>query len=179
MKRWTTGALVGTLLVAALAVSAVAADSQQKAQRPWQRLVARLNLTQTQQKEIRPLFRAHRQDMRQRNEAFKSELESMLTADQMSKLEQLRADRKAARQAGQPVRRAAFKSLDLTQEQQAQLKDYVRQNRPQRRAATRQYAAQVRALLTDEQKSIFDQMTAPRGRPATQARANLPQADNE
>lgn len=158
MKRNFTP-LASLLLVAFLATSAFAADSTARAGKMWQRMVTRLNLSADQQNQIRPTFDAERQAMRDRYTAYQNELKSVLTPDQMAQLEKNKADRKACRKSHTHFDgRAAWKSLNLTPEQKAQLKAFHQQNRPQIKAERKQYIAQVESALNADQKARFEKM---------------------
>ena len=140
-------ALMSLLLVAFLATSAFAASGK-GGEKMWNRMVTKLNLSTDQQGQLRPVFDAERQAMKSRRDAYKNEMNSVLTADQQAQLAKIKADRKACRKNHQKFNgKSAYQSLNLTADQKAQLKAFHEQSRPQMKAERKQYIAQVEAQV--------------------------------
>jgi Spy/CpxP family protein refolding chaperone len=112
--------------------------------------------------------------MKSNRESFKSQFQSVLTADQQARLEQIKSEAKTARQNHQKFdRRNAMKSLNLTDAQKSQLKTLHQQGMSQMKEQKQQFVAQVEAVLNPTQKATFEQMMSrhhgPRGHKPQQA----------
>jgi Spy/CpxP family protein refolding chaperone len=141
--------LMGLALTAAIAGTAFAAESTHREHRdPLARLQAKLNLNDDQVSQLRPTFDAMREERKSERGQFRAELQSVLTADQLARLD-------AEHQQGE---RHGMRDLGLSPDQQQQLKSYWAQARPQMRTERHQMTAQIMAVLTPDQQARYKAM---------------------
>lgn len=140
-------------------------DPQQRMERRLDKMTQELDLSADQAERIRQLFDAQRQTRQDKKGQFKS----ILTDAQLAQLEQHRAEMKEKRKANRGERtgerkgrRGHFKdvmaSLNLTEDQKAQMKAM----REQAKAEREQFQAELKSVLTPDQQARFEALKAER-----------------
>lgn len=121
----------------------------------FKRVFAKLDLSDVQKTQIKNL-RQQKRDGNLTREGFRSELAGILTAEQNTKLMEIKAKRSERKQR-RSMRREQMKRLGLSVEQKAQVKQARKELhevfRSQRKAAM---SAKMKTILTAEQYSKFE-----------------------
>lgn len=139
--------ILGIALAAVLAGTGFAAEGRGHGD-PLQRMQTNLNLTPDQVSALQPTFAQMKQQRHAEHEAFKAKLQSVLTPDQFAQLQQSKGS----------GHRHAFKNLNLSDDQKAQLKQYRMSMKPQLKAEREQFRNQLMAVLTPDQQAKFKSM---------------------
>lgn len=154
-------ALMLVLTVAASAVFAESAQGPGKGAKRFERLAQKLNLTADQQAKLKPIAQNYQQQRKAEREASRAKFQSVLTPEQKTKFEQMKADRKNNPGKPEPgMRKKMAEELGLTPEQQEQLKAYHQENRDKMKAEREAFVAQVKTILTPQQQAQLTQMMA-------------------
>lgn len=144
-----TKSILTLALAGCLALGAFAEPRRDRGD--WgQKMQQKLNLTAAQQEQLKPIFQAQREQHKKWREQSRTQMMGILTAEQRAQLEAARG------QKGQ--RGQVWKSLNLTPEQKAQMKELRQRNKPQMQASRQQFQSQVAAVLTAEQKARWEEM---------------------
>jgi Spy/CpxP family protein refolding chaperone len=117
----------------------------------WEKMQTQLNLTPSQQQQLQPIFQAQRDAHQQWREQHKAQFANILTAEQRAQMEAMKG------QKGKRTR-MGWKSLNLSDDQKAQMKALRESNRPQMKASREQFRSQVMAVLTPEQQTKWEEM---------------------
>lgn len=167
--------------VALLSFGAVAAEGgRHHGGRGFERMAQHLSLTDAQQAQLKPIFEAQKAQRQQMHQQMKTQMQSILTPEQVAQLEQQRSEwqskPKGERRAERGERRAErgerrargerggkFAKLNLTDAQKAQLKAFREAHRPQMQAQRQQFEQQMAAVLTAEQRAKVEEMKQRRG----------------
>ena len=135
---------ISTVLLLVFGLLVGAATAKRHRGKKLEKMQQRLNLTQDQVEQLRPLFEQAQERRKAAREAFRA----TLTPEQQAQLEGLKGKE----------RRRAMKSLQLTPEQQQQ-----RQAMKEQRKANRQaMKEQIQSVLTPEQQQLWQQHRAER-----------------
>ncbi len=148
--------LVGLLAALPIAVRPAHADHE----RGWQALQQELDLSPDQIKRLKPIFKKYHDIRRGRMQAFHDKMKTVLTADQSSTLERLRAERRS-RKAGKPSPggfKRVIDQLGLSPEQTEQVRAFAMENRERMKADRAQFVTEARAILTADQASRLEQL---------------------
>ncbi len=140
-------------------------DHQQRMEKRLDRMTQELDLTPDQAERIRQLFDAQKEARKSKKGQFKS----VLTDEQLAQLEQHRAEMKEKRKANRGERtgkrhhrrghmKEVMASLNLTDDQKAQL----RSMREQAKAEREQFRAEIQSVLTPDQQARFEELKAER-----------------
>ncbi|MBC6996197.1 hypothetical protein QWY85_20955 [Neolewinella lacunae] len=130
-----------------------------KVQDRVEKMYGNLNLTDLQKQEIKALYQAERDQRKAEHKAFQAKVHALLTPEQ---LEQLKANQAAAMELrkaqGKPTREGMqerFSSLNLSEEQKAQIKTIMEEGRTGDRSpeARKARQAKIEAVLTPEQRA--------------------------
>lgn len=187
MQTLIKRSLVGLALMTSLATGAVFAQAPPPGAPPavgteagpgHHGPMSRLNLTPDQQSQIHSIMASFRAQRKADMEAFEANARQVLNQQQMARLEAMKAEREQhrgehrqwqGRKDGEQgemhhhghhhggLDRMA-RELNLTQEQKAQLQAYMESQRPHLKAEREAMIAQVRNVLTPEQRAQMDQM---------------------
>jgi Spy/CpxP family protein refolding chaperone len=124
-----------------------------RGQGPATMLAQRLQLTPLQQTQVKDIFAKHMAEARARHEAF----EASLTPEQKAERDARRQEWEARRASGEVAQRGpAQERPEPTPEQRARM-----QKRHQQMQAEMQgIDAEIQAVLTPEQRTVFEQMKA-------------------
>lgn len=181
MRKFSSYILAAGMSLLMLTVPALARDGGgQGPGRFVERLKTELNLSEQQLAELTPLFEEQKAKHKARFEAMKAQLDSVLTAEQKAKLEQLKAERKAEwanrkpgegrgdRKPGEGPQgmrghhkgmgQQFAEKLGLTAEQQAKLQQLREQGMQEMRAEREAFQARLAQVLTPEQKAKWDEL---------------------
>ena len=147
--------LLGLALALTIGATAFAADGPGKRNHdPLQRLQSKLNLSADQVAQLKPTFEQMKQKHQAERAQFKSKLQSILTPDQLAKLEANKGEH----------RRGGMKDLNLSDDQKAQMKGLWGQKSPEMKAERERMQAQILAVLTPEQQAKYKEMQQHKGR---------------
>ena len=140
--------LLGLALTVTLAGSAFAAEGAPRQHHdPLERLQAKLKLSDTQVSQLRPTFAEMRQDHKAEHDRFRANFRSILTPDQLAKLD------------AQPKEgHHHHMHLKLTDAQKAKLQAFRQAERPAMKAEHEKIKAQMMAVLTPDQQAKLKEM---------------------
>ena len=176
MRKFSSYILAAGLSLLMLAVPALAGPGGHGPGRDpgkmVERLKSELSLTDQQVAQLTPLFQEQQAKHKARFEAMKAQFDSVLTAEQKAKLEQMKAERKekwANRKPGEGRERKAHGSkgdmakqfaekLGLTADQQARLQQMREQGRQEMKAEREAFQARLAQVLTPDQKARLDEL---------------------
>lgn len=124
-----------------------AEDGSQKGQRsPLARMAGKLNLSDQQVQQIEPIMKEFREKGQARRQAHRSTFESILTADQLARLQQMKSENRRG------PRGSGWAGLDLTDEQKTRLQAMREKGQAERQADFQALKARLAPILTAEQK---------------------------
>ena len=175
-KQWIISASVA-LALGALATVAVAerGGKMREHRQPALRMLDHLDLTDEQQEQLQALRERHEEAMRElrenmaaMNEEHREALMNILTAEQREAMKEMRGKRGKffgrrgwegkgrhdMRRRGQ----GAFSRLDLTAEQQAQLKELRQKHRTAMRETRQKHRTALESVLTNEQREKLEML---------------------
>lgn len=125
------------------------------------KLAERLNLTDAQKQQIKPILQDFRTQQQARMQSHRAQFEALLTPEQRAQLEQFKAQRQQAGaqkgQRGQGRGDGPFQQLNLTDAQKQQMQALRQQAQAERQAAFQNLVAQVNPLLTEAQRTQLQQ----------------------
>ncbi len=170
-KKWIISAGVA-LSFGVLATVAVAdRDDDRKMQGPWHSMPMmseHLDLTDEQQEQLKALREKNREAMHEHRKAIaamgKEQHEavmSILTEEQQETFKEMRGKRGRGGKGRHDMRhggKGAFSRLDLTDEQQGQLKELRKQQRTEIRETRQKYRTALEDVLTNEQREKLETM---------------------
>ncbi len=130
-----------------------------------ERLKTELSLSEQQLAQLNPLFEEQRARHKARFEAMKTQFDAVLTPEQKTKMETLKAEWKSKKgegmrgghRRGEGGQKFA-EALGLTADQQARLKQMREQGMQEMKAEREAFQTRLAQILTPEQKAKWDEL---------------------
>lgn len=125
------------------------------------RLAQRLELTDAQKQQIRPLLQGFQEQRKTRMEGYRARFEALLTPEQRAKWAQFREQRNQA--GGERAQRPGkgegpFGQLGLTDQQKAQMRTLREQAQAENQSALQALLGQVQPFLNEAQRTELQQI---------------------